>query len=68
MPKIPLMIEPQKDELMLSYLNRLAKHNGIHSTNEFVGQYLFPNQKSGKIKKIISDMTQMKHFYHFMTP
>ena len=43
MPIIPLLIEPEKDELMVSYLGRLAQHNGFDHVSDLLHGYIWPN-------------------------
>ena len=43
MPKILFALEPETDELMVSYLYRLAEHNCIGSTSVLLATYIFTN-------------------------
>lgn len=45
MPKIPLMIPPESGELMISYLWRLALHNGFSHITDFLYAYFCPNKE-----------------------
>lgn len=42
MPKIPLALEPMPDELMISYLYRLAQRNEM-SFSMFINRFIYPN-------------------------
>ena len=50
MTKIPLLIEPEKDELMVSYLWRLAQHNGFEHVTELLYGYIWPNNDPRPLK------------------
>lgn len=45
MPKIPLIIAPESDELMISYLWRLAQHNGLGHVSDLLQGYIWPNNE-----------------------
>lgn len=45
MPRIPLIIEPEADELMTSYLWRLAQHNGLSHVSDLLHGYIWPNNE-----------------------
>ena len=51
MPKIPLLIEPETDELMVSYLWRLAKHNGFNHISDLLHGYILPNNELRKYQR-----------------
>ena len=51
MPKIPLLIEPETDELMVSYLWRLAKQNGFDHISDLLHGYIFPNNELRKYQR-----------------
>ena len=47
MPTIPMLIPPEPNELMISYLLRLANHNGLHHLSDFAHEYFWPNAELG---------------------
>lgn len=46
MPKIPLLIKPEDDEIMFSYMWRLSLHNGFNDLTDFYHSFLWPNKKN----------------------
>ncbi|MBR3243474.1 MAG: TniQ family protein [Parasporobacterium sp.] len=51
MPIIPLIIYPETDELMISYLWRLSVHNGVADISDFLHGYIWPNNELRMYKK-----------------
>lgn len=41
MPKIPFTFEPERDELLISYMHRLSEYNCIQSMSAFLTTYIF---------------------------
>ena len=44
MPKIPFAFEPERDELLISYMHRLSEYNCIQSMSAFLTTYIFPDR------------------------
>lgn len=54
MPTIPIVLKPEKDELLYSWLMRLAKANGFTVARNFVNAFITPNAtESEKSRRIL---------------
>lgn len=62
---ISFVMEPLADELMFSYLNRLAKHNGLQSVSKLLNAVLFPNVSSERRNKMVLPYDANTTFHAF---